>query len=63
VKHEFVITHTLKKKEQETCASDLQIQVVCASRMLCVCTSCVGAIDHFVVVVVVVFSVTCLGGA
>jgi hypothetical protein len=44
VKHEFVVTHTLKKKEQEACASDVQIQVVCASWMLCV--SCVGAIDN-----------------
>jgi len=39
-------THTLKKKEHEACASDVQIQVVCAFRMLCVCTICVDAIDH-----------------
>jgi hypothetical protein len=30
VKHEFVVTHTLKKKEREACASDVQIELVCA---------------------------------
>lgn len=46
VKHEFVVTDTLKKKEHEACANDVQIQVMCVSRMLCVCTICVGVIDH-----------------
>jgi len=37
----------IEKKEWEACASDVQIQVVCASQMLCVCTSCVDVWCHW----------------